>query len=242
MAHDADRVLFAHVVDRPEEEIQLDVAALLLGEWAHPGLDVVHYVGLLDRFAERVEKARDEQEPAPFRGIRALNHVLFDTLGFRGNEDDYYDPRNSFLNEVMDRRVGIPISLTVIYMEVGRRVGLDVRGLAFPGHFLARYDEGDEALVIDPFHGGISLDEDDLNERLERMYGDEAELTAELLEPASKKQILRRMLTNLASIYRKRGDGARVLEVLERIAVLEPTDELIARELAELRRRVGQSN
>ena len=242
MARDAGQVLFAHVVERPDEEIQLDVAALLLGEWAYPGIDVEHYLGLLDRFAERVVEVRDNQEAVPFVGIRALNQVLFDVLGFRGNEDEYYDPRNSFLNEVIDRRVGIPISLTVLYIEVGRRIGLDIRGLAFPGHFLARYDEGDESLVIDPFNMGMTLDEDDLQERLEQAVGEDAELTPQLFMPASRKQILRRMLTNLAGIYRKGGELERALAVFERMAVLDPSDARVDRELEELRRRVGQSN
>jgi len=242
LAYNADQVLFAHVVDRPDDEIQLDVAALLVGEWAYPGLDVAHYLALLDRFAEQVVKTRDNLEPAPFYSIRALNQVMFERLGFRGNDDEYYDPRNSFLNEVLDRRVGIPNSLTVIYMEVARRVDLDIVGVAFPGHFLARYDEDGESLIIDPFHMGLSLDAEDLQQRLVQASGPEAELVPALLVPASKKQILRRMLVNLAGIYRNEGDVRSQIAVLERISVLDPDDVRIERELAHLRRRASELN
>ena len=115
---------------------------------------------------------------------------MFDKLGFRGNEDDYYDPRNSFLNEVIDRRVGIPISLSVVYVEVARRLDLDVKGVAFPGHFLVRYDDGaGESLIIDPFHMGLTLDVEDLSARLDGTSGIDAELSPEMLTAASKKQI-----------------------------------------------------
>jgi len=238
----ADQVLFAHVVDRPESQLPLDVAGLLVGEWRYPELDVGHYLGVLDGFADQVATTRDNQEPVPFRGIRALNSVLFDKLGFRGNDDDYYDPRNSFLNEVIDRRVGIPIALAVIYIEVGRRAGITIGGVPFPGHFLVRYDEDDESLVLDPFQMGLSLDEDDLRARLVEHAGADAELVPGMLATASKRQILRRMLTNLSAIFRADGDVHSSIAVLERLCILAPTDVRLERELEQLRRRAGEMN
>ncbi len=238
-----DQVLFAHVVDRPEDAIKLDVAALMVGEWEYEGLDVSHYVALLDGFAEQVTKTLESQEKTHHGEIRALNKVLFDKLGFRGNEDDYYDPRNSFLNEVIDRRVGIPISLCVIYIEVARRLDLDVVGVAFPGHFLVRHDDGKgDSLIIDPFHMGLTLDTEDLQARLESASGSDIQFTPELLMPASKKQILMRMLVNLSSIYRRDGDVHRSIHVLERLRILAPDDTKLQAELSRLRRRESELN
>jgi len=238
-----DQVLFAHVVDRPEDEVQLDVAALMVGEWEYEGLDVSHYLALLDGFAEQVTKTLESQEKTRHAGIRALNKVLFDKLGFRGDEDDYYDPRNSFLNEVIDRRVGNPISLSVIYLEVARRLGLDIVGVAFPGHFLVRYDDDDgESLIIDPFHMGLTLDAEDLQARLDGAGGIDTELTPDLLAPASKKQVLTRMLANLANIYRRDGDVYRSIHCLERLKILTPDDYKIEAELGRLRRRESELN
>ncbi len=238
----ADQVLFAHVVDRPEDEIDLAVAALLIGEWEYDELDVAHYVALIDGFADQVKSALDNQPPGRFVGIRTLNRVLFEKLGFRGNEDEYYDPRNSFLNEVIDRRVGIPITLSVLYMEVGRRVDLDIAGVAFPGHFLVRYEEDGDTLIIDPYHMGLTLDGEDLQQRLEHVAGAGAQLSDELLDPASKREILTRMLSNLTGIYRRDGDVARSIAVLERMQVLQPDDPRVAKELSTLRRRASELN
>jgi regulator of sirC expression with transglutaminase-like and TPR domain len=242
VAPNADRVLFAHVVDRPDDSIQLDVAALMIGEWEYNGLDVSHYLALLDRVAEQVVKTLEAQERTRYGAIRALNKVLFEKLGFRGNEDDYYDPRNSFLNEVIDRRVGIPISLSVVYLEVARRVNIGVDGIAFPGHFLVRYDSDDESLIIDPYHMGLTLDRDELQARLAHASGSDAKLTPDLLEPASKKQILFRMLGNLQGIYRRDGDVQRSISVLERMQVLEPDDARVDQELRALQRRAKELN
>jgi regulator of sirC expression with transglutaminase-like and TPR domain len=239
---DADQVMFAHVVDRPDDEVQLDVAALMIGEWEYKGLDVAHYLAQLDSFAERVKQARLEAGETRYAGIRALNRVLFEKLGFRGNEDDYYDPRNSFLNEVIDRRVGIPITLSVLYMEVGRRVGLNIVGVSFPGHFLVRYDDTPGPLLIDPFHMGLTLDSRDLRRLLEKVSGTTAEPSPEMLRPAAKKEILSRMLTNLAAVYRRDGDVMRSIEVLERLQILQPDDHKVKRELEVLRRRASELN
>jgi regulator of sirC expression with transglutaminase-like and TPR domain len=238
----AGLTLFAHVADRSDEDIELDVAALLIAEWEYEGLDVSRYTALLDDFAERVQHAwRDRQEPA-FAEIRAINRTLFQELGFRGNDDDYYDPRNSFLHQVIERRIGIPITLSVLYIEVARRAGVHVDGVSFPGHFLVRYDRDESSVIIDPFRMGVTLDATELEALLKRARGPEAELTVESLAPASKREILLRMLTNLAHIYRERGDAPRMLQILERMYVLDPENAGLERELHRLRQRASAAN
>jgi regulator of sirC expression with transglutaminase-like and TPR domain len=243
MVRTAGQTLFAHVVSRPDEQLELDVAALLVAEWDYQDLDVAHYLRVLDGFADMArDELADGGADTPFSVVRALNNTLFGVLGFRGNDDDYYNPRNSFLHEVLDSRTGIPITLSVTYMEVARRLGVSVRGVSFPGHFLIRYDEGDDTMILDPFRMGLSLDEDTLRELHRSVAGAEARFGPELLEPASKREILSRMLANLAGIYGRSGDVFRSLEVLERMAILEPDDRRILRELERLRRRANLLN
>jgi regulator of sirC expression with transglutaminase-like and TPR domain len=160
----------------------------------------------------------------------ALNRFLFDELGFSGNAEHYYDPRNSYLNEVLDRRTGIPITLSVLYMEIGRRIGLALEGVSFPGHFLVRLRLRGAMLVLDPFTGGDTLSEADLRERLQRVIPEGAAggvPVAELpldpfLEPATKRQILARLLRNLKGIYRESDRPQRLLEVLNRTLIVSP--------------------
>jgi hypothetical protein len=265
MTHASAQRLFAQVVDRPDHEIELDVAALILGDWDYDRIDVAHYLGVLDQFAAQTRArldaeaagagaagtgasveagaaggsgAADKGSMAPaIAVVRALNHTLFAECAFRGNAEDYYDPRNSFLHEVIDRRVGIPITLSVLYIEVARRLGVTMHGVGFPGHFLVRYDGDGGTLVIDPFHRGISLDTASLEELLHRGAGAEAKLEATHLQPATKKQILTRMLTNLAGIYGRNGDMGRSIEILERLRLLDPENEKIEREVERLRKR-----
>jgi len=162
--------------------------------------------------------------------IAALNEFLFEDLGYCGNADEYYDPRNSYLNDVIDRKTGIPITLSVLYMELGRRVGLPLEGVSFPGHFLVRVQVRGGVLVLDPFAGGLPQSEADLRSRLKRVIpeGVAADVpVAELpldqfLEPASKRQILARVLRNLKAIYRELDKPERMLEVLNRMLVLSP--------------------
>lgn len=145
---------FANAIDEEDSRIDLARACLLLAEDAYPALDVEGYVGELERHAGRL-RARLGVDIAPEEKVVALNEFLFDDLGYSGNTRDYYDPRNSYLNEVIDRRTGIPITLAVLYMEIGRRIGLPVEGVSFPGHFLVRLQVRGGTLVLDPFSGGM---------------------------------------------------------------------------------------
>jgi len=235
---------FAAVVQHDEADIELDVAALLIGAWEHGGFDVEPHRRVLDALAARSAPAVDAAGP-PDEAGRALATTLFAELGFRGNTDDYYDPRNSFLAEVLDRKVGIPITLSVLYLEVARRVGLGAAGVGFPGHFLVRVDGGPtplDPLILDPFGGGAALDRPALQALLVRASGPDARLADVSLAAMPKRAILVRMLNNLASIYGRDGDTFRSLEVLERIAILDPDDGQIAASLERLRHLVASLN
>jgi regulator of sirC expression with transglutaminase-like and TPR domain len=241
---------FARVVQREDDAIELDVAALLLGDLAGggAGVDVAGGRRRLDDIAARAEPAiaracaaADAQAPVTPIVARVIARTLFADLGFRGNSEDYYDPRNSFLGDVLDRRVGIPITLSVLYMEVARRVGLRAAGVGFPGHFLVRVDGGG-TLLLDPFNGGAELGRGELLALLQRAQGDDAELDDGMLAPASKRAILHRMLTNLASIYGRAGDLHLSIEVLERQALLDAGNPRIAAAIDQLRGRLASLN
>lgn len=234
MARTASQMLFAHVADRPEDKLDLDVAALLVGEWDYERLDLDHYRKMLDYMASAATRRIDDTQP--FGAIRAINRTLFDVQGFRGNRYHYYDPKNSFLCDVLDRRTGIPITLSVLYIEVARRMGVTVEGVGFPGHFLVRHDvDDDSTLIIDPFRRGAVRSAESLRDLLQSAVGRDAELTPTLLEPSSKRQILTRMLNNLVSIYSRSGDVMRSIEALERIHILEPHNEELEDRLEQLR-------
>jgi regulator of sirC expression with transglutaminase-like and TPR domain len=235
---------FADLVQRPDGDIELDRAALEVGAWDYEDGGVERYRAVLDDLAGAAGAPRDAARDPARPAAHGLGRALFGELGFRGNTADYYDPRNSFLREVLDRRVGIPITLAVVTIEVGRRVGVRATGIGFPGHFLVRVHEraGDDGEVIDPFNGGATLREADLVELLRRVVGPEARFEPSLLEPTTNRQILTRMLQNLAGIYGKAGDLFRSLEVLERLHILDASNQKIFRELESMRRRVDDLN
>ena len=224
---------FAALLSREDAGIDLARACLQIAEDAYPGLDVDGYVGEIERFAKRL-RARIAIGAGPEDRVIALNEFLFADLGFSGNADDYYDPRNSYLNEVIDRRRGIPITLSVLYLEIGRRIELPLEGVSFPGHFLVRLPLRGGTLVLDPFSGGAPQSADELRERLQRVIpralgvGEPggvpvADLPLEqFLEPASNRQILARLLRNLKGVYRERDKPERLLEVLNRMILVAP--------------------
>jgi regulator of sirC expression with transglutaminase-like and TPR domain len=174
-------------------------AALAIARVEYPSLDNEPYLALLDRMGDAAASRIGVTGSAPFEEtVRAFNEYLYDELGFRGNRARYDDPRNSFLNEVLDRRTGIPISLAVVYLEVAHRAGLKVSGVNFPGHFLLR---APEMLIVDPFHAGALLSETDCRELLRQHVGDAAAFDHTLLQPATRHQIVVRMLVNLKRLY-----------------------------------------
>jgi regulator of sirC expression with transglutaminase-like and TPR domain len=220
---------FAELLARDEAEIDLARACLMIAEDAYPALDVDGYLGEIERLAARLRGRLPTGEGAEGR-VLALNRFLFDELGYSGNADHYYDPRNSYLNEVLDRRTGIPITLSIVYLELGWRVGLALEGVSFPGHFLVRLRLRGAMLVLDPFSGGETQSEADLRERLQRVIPEgvaggvpvEALPLDPFLEPAGKRQILARLLRNLKGIYRESDRPERLLGVLNRMLVVSP--------------------
>lgn len=213
---------FRRAVERPEDALDLGRAALAIAESEYPRLDTTAYLARIDELAIAVTKHVTGDESGPHRSIAALNYVLFQKCAFQGNRDDYFDAKNSFLNEVIDRRIGIPITLSVLYMEVARRIGLPLLGVGFPGHFLVKYLDDREEIVIDPFNGGDIRTPDSLQELLAGLYGKPVALSPQLLDPVTKKQILRRMLNNLKFIYLRRRDLVKALAALDRMMIAEP--------------------
>jgi len=204
------------------EEMNLAKAALILAkEVEYPDLDVGKYLGKIDLLGNEI-KGRVTGKTDPHSLIDEINRCLFDEEGYRGNVDDYYDPRNSFLNDVLDRKTGIPITLSVLYMEVAGRVGLPVLGVGFPGHFIVKYSGIGGEILIDPFNTGRIISEDDCQETLNRVYGGGMQFRNELLQPVTKKQILTRMLHNLKGIYLSSEDFLKTLSVVDMLLLIDP--------------------
>lgn len=207
-------------------------AALLIARIEYPRLDVEAYLAKLDAMGElarqavqrRLERTADASRLAC---IKAVNEYLFEELHFVGNREKYEDPRNSCLNEVLDRRTGIPITLCVVYMEVARRAGLHIDGVNFPGHFLVRCPEvgsrGSSGLIIDPFHGGALLSEHDCRLLLQRQVGSEVAFSKSLLAPTTRLQILVRMLINLKRIYVHMRSFPQARDVTELLLAMTPS-------------------
>jgi regulator of sirC expression with transglutaminase-like and TPR domain len=215
------------------------VAALMIARIEYPRLDAGPYLDRLDAIGHeaklRVATAMNAPVDAPPRSdphdyaqVLALNDYLFGDLRFVGNNVTYEDPRNSFLNEVLDRRTGIPITLALVYMEVARRAGVHVEGVNFPGHFLLRCPArrglaNTDDLIIDPFHGGALLSEEACRARLRRRAGDDASVEAPPLVHATKVQILARMLLNLKRLYVQMHSFPQALDITEMLRAVDPS-------------------
>lgn len=220
---------FARLIAGEDARIDLARACLLIAQDAYPKLDVERYMDEIERMASRL-RARLPQNCGAEERVVALNQFLYDDLGYWGNTEDYYDPRNSYLNEVIERKTGIPITMSILYMELGRRIGLPLEGVSFPGHFLVRLPLRGGMLVLDPFAGGAPQSEDELRSRVKRVIPDgvaddlpAAELPLDqFLEPATNRQILSRVLRNLKAIYRDSDKPERMLDVLNRMLLVTP--------------------
>lgn len=219
---------FSRLVSR--EPIPLAHAALLIAKEEYSDLDIAAYLDRLTALAHEAEPFVRAGENT-IEQVQLLSGFLFVRKGFEGNREQYGDPRNSFLNEVLDRRLGIPISLSVVYLEVGRRLGLNLFGIPFPSHFLVKAVDDRGELMIDPFNGGIILALDDLRERLKQVYGQAVEPHPAMLKAVGSRQILARMLRNLKAVYGSGADWPRALAALDRILMLEPRafDEILER-------------
>ncbi len=215
---------FQQIVAGADETINLAEAALAIASEEYRDLDIGAYLTRLDEMAATL-KRRLRADISQADTIIALNRFLFEELGFSGNAADYYDPRNSFLNEVLDRKRGIPITLAVVYIEIGRRIGLPVQGVSFPAHFLVKCQLREGTVVLDPYAKGISLSMGDLRQRVKGLRGGAeppASMLASLLAGASNKEILVRMLRNLKGIYSHHKDWLKALAATDRIITIVP--------------------
>ncbi|MCA1644201.1 MAG: transglutaminase-like domain-containing protein [Chloroflexi bacterium] len=194
---------------------------MLVAREEYGELDPERYLAQLDHFGQIV-RGRVATEPAPERRIATLNALLYGEEGFRGNTGNYYDPRNSYLNEVLERRLGIPITIALVYIEIGRRAELPLRGVGFPGHFLVAY-EAEPRLLIDAFNCGRLLSVADCQRMLYEAFGNSGRLEPAHLAASSKRQILARILANLKAAYERQGDLRRALRASEQLSVVQPS-------------------
>ena len=205
-------------------DIPLLGTALLIARDEYPDLDPRHYERMVSQHVDQLRPRLEKIGQWPMR-MMAINQYLFDELGYAGNHDEYYDPRNSYLNEVFERRLGIPISLALVQIEVARRLGMPLDGVSFPGHFLVRLPVDDGMLIMDPFNRGRPLDADELRERVQPHLAGaniDDQVLHDILNPASHRAILVRMLRNLHAVYVERGDWARAVRCSDRILKLVP--------------------
>jgi regulator of sirC expression with transglutaminase-like and TPR domain len=222
-----------------DEQIDLLTSALTIAKLEYPELEVSQYrervTTLADRVKERANRSTDSLEI-----LGVINEVLYGDEGFRGNVSDYYDPKNSFFNDVLDRKLGIPITLSVLYMEVARRAGVPVFGVGMPGHFLLKFYEIDgRELFLDAYNSGHLLSPEDCQEKLTEIYNGQIPLDAKFLTPVGKRQILTRMLNNLRSIYMTNRLLKKALAVIDLILVIYPRSSDDVKQRAMLRYQLG---
>jgi regulator of sirC expression with transglutaminase-like and TPR domain len=221
----------------PAAPLDLAELALTLARDEYPDLDVEAYLGELDGMAH---EARTFLRGTLESRVHGLCRFLFHEMGFHGNTQEYYDPRNSYFNEVLDRRTGIPITLTAVAMAVANRAGLDVVGVGLPGHFIAKATAGGKEVCFDPFHGGRVLAADQCEQLVRQVTGMEFEATARTLQPSALGPIIFRMLTNLKAVYLSEGDFARATRVIGRLLQLSPEDPHQLRDLGAALLQGGQ--
>ncbi len=212
---------FAEMMGRSDEEIDLGAAALMIARQEYPTLNIDRYALRLMRMGNAV-RSRLEGSSEPRNMVRAINLVLFQDEGLRANQKDYYDPRNSFLNDVLDRKKGIPITLSIVYMEVARHAGFPIMGVGFPGHFLVKYQGPDQQLIIDPFSKGLVLTKEEVAQRLHLSSGGEVAFREHYLAAATKKQIISRVLTNLKAVYLSTSDYPKAVGVINMLLDISP--------------------
>jgi len=234
-----DQTTFAAEVAAAGADLSPLRAGLLFArEVAYPDLRPSDYVVQMEDLALAAQAAVAGPGTPQARGL-ALAEFLFQTYGLRGNADDYADPRNSYLNQVMDRRLGLPISLSVIFVEIGRRLGLPVAGVGLPGHFIARVAGDDGPQYLDPFHGGRPLTVADCRELVRSAAGIQGVFDMAWLAPTPPREIVARMLNNLRAFYISVEAWPPAIALLERLQVLQPEVAGHARDLGVLHYRQG---
>ncbi|MBI2066451.1 MAG: transglutaminase family protein [Deltaproteobacteria bacterium] len=203
------------------QSVSLEEITLLVAKEKYRELNTQNYLARIEEFAQRARPYIHNVQGGR-QAIQAFNHYFFEVEGFCGNRADYYNPSNCYLNDVLDHRSGIPITLSIVYMAIGRRLGLPLSGVNFPGHFLVRYDFKSEAFFVDVFDKGTILTTGDCREKLQRAYGSELIFQEEFLDPASHRQVLLRILANLKIMYILKKDFNQVLPILNRLLLFEP--------------------
>jgi regulator of sirC expression with transglutaminase-like and TPR domain len=200
--NDQTKAHFERFLSQPDHQMNLAEAALMVARIEYPELDIGSYLQRIHTLADEIRTQLPDNANAA-QILSRLNKVMFVEKGFEGNSEHYYDPRNSFLNDVMDSKRGIPISLSILYMELGNELGVPLAGVSFPGHFLVKLEIDDGAIVLDPYFGGISLTEDDIEDRMQDFYGDKLKRHHfhGLLATSSKKDIILRVMRNLRNLY-----------------------------------------
>ena len=234
---------FEALVSGGDASLDLSLAALLIACTEYPDLDIIHYLAQIDALALRVRtllnlppalaSANSPQTPIeehPLDVIAAMNEVLFQQEHFHGNTEDYYNPANSFLNDVLERRTGLPITLSLLYMEVGKRVGVRFDGIGLPFHFVVGCLLPDGRIYIDPYETGQIYSAQECRERVRRMLNGEGKIYAQWFEPVSHRQLLVRMLNNLKHIYLTTEDYQRALPICDYIVLLLPRSPLERRD------------
>lgn len=235
---------FQRMVNGGEAEIRLDRGALLIARSEYPALDHALYLAEFNRLSG-LARGRLPASREPLKTLEVLNDVLFAEEGYRGNAEDYYDPRNSYLNDVIDRKLGIPITLSLIYLEVARRLAFPLTGVSFPGHFLVRCRDGDREFFIDAFNRGEILLPRDLPDRLAGLFGprvadellqkNQHRLPEAFVADATPRDILMRMLINLQEIYLRRRDLPRSRRVVALLLLLAPDSAQVQNSIAAIR-------
>jgi regulator of sirC expression with transglutaminase-like and TPR domain len=233
------RQRFASEAQKPEEDLNLALAALLVAREEYPQLPVERYLSRLDLLAEET-RDRLDGETAPLLVLQELLTTLYERHRFRGNREAYYDPRNSFLNDVLDRGLGIPLTLGIVLMEVGWRLGLPLEGVNFPGHFLVRFHGDAVNFLLDPYDGGALRFQDQAQELLDRVYGGMVRVHDSFLRTARRQEMLIRLLTNLKSLYLNIRDQERALAAVERILLLRPIAPTEIRDRGVILARMGR--
>jgi len=194
--------------------------ALLIALEDYPQIDVDEYVARLDDLARRVKEKCRPGEPPVFR-LGHLHSEMFDVDGYRGDPSNYYDPRNAYLNEVIERRIGLPLSLSIVFLHVADAIGLNAYGVGLPAHFIVKVQFELNELYVDPFHGGATLTVGEIETLVAEMTGGRMKLSSEHLRSSSGRQMLHRLLANLQSMWAKTGDVRKSAAAAERIQLLQ---------------------
>ncbi len=221
MSYLRSRQYFQQEISQPDEQINLGLSALYIAQEEYPSLNAIEYLNALDTMALEI-KERLPVQKYPLKIIQVINSYLYDDLKFNGNITDYYDPRNSFLNEVIERRIGIPITLSLVYLEIAKRIDFPMVGVGMPGHFLIRPQIAGMEIFVDAFNRGEVLFPDDCQERIMQVYGQPVTMQPEFLADISNRHFLARMLSNLKLIYLNSQQLDKALAAIERILMLFP--------------------